>query len=130
MKKLTNPCDFVGRFFFSFKNDELQWQGQIISKVSEGIFLVCLHEWTTGQSSSQVLFSVPDMMGWKFYDTAEDWRSALTEIRVQQSRRSALTSTQQGLRHPISEYTLATPTLDPVQTAIRSSHRIFQHYEN
>jgi hypothetical protein len=74
MKKLTldNPCDFVGRFFFSFKNDELQWQGQIISKVSEGVFLVQLHEWTTGESSSQVLFSVADMMGWKFYDSAED----------------------------------------------------------
>jgi hypothetical protein len=79
MKKLTNPCDFVGRFFFSFKNDELQWQGRIISKVSEGVFLVQLHQWTTGESSSQVLFSVADMMGWKFYDTAEDWRSELTE---------------------------------------------------
>ena len=79
MKTLANPCDFVGRFFFSFKNDELQWQGQIISKVSEGVFLVRLREWTTGESSSQVLFSVADMMGWKFYDTAEDWRSALAE---------------------------------------------------
>jgi hypothetical protein len=79
MKKLTNPHAFIGRFFFSFKNDELQWQGQIISKVSEGVFLVQLHEWTTGESSSQVLFSLPDMMGWKFYDTFEDWRSALAE---------------------------------------------------
>jgi hypothetical protein len=77
--KLTNPCDFVGRFFFSFTNDELQWQGQIISKVSEGVFLVRLYEWTTGESSSQVLFSVSDMMGWKFYDTTEAWRSALAE---------------------------------------------------
>lgn len=77
MKKLTKPLDFVGRFFFSFKNDELQWQGQIISKVSEGVFLVQLHEWTTGESSSQVLFSVPDMMSWKFYDTADERRSAL-----------------------------------------------------
>lgn len=79
VKKHANPCDFVGRFFFSFKNDELQWQGQIASKVSEGVFLVRLHEWTTGESSSQVLFSVADMMGWKFYDSAEAWRSALAE---------------------------------------------------
>ena len=35
MKKRTKPHDFVGKFFFSFKNDELQWQGQIINKVSE-----------------------------------------------------------------------------------------------
>jgi hypothetical protein len=77
MKKLTKPHCFVGKFFFSFTNDELQWQGQIISKVSEGVFLVQLHEWTTGESSDQVLFSVLDMMGWKFYDTADDWRSAL-----------------------------------------------------
>ena len=79
VKKHTNPCDFVGRFFFSFKNDELQWQGQIASKVNEGVFLVRLHGWTTGESSSQVLFSVADMMGWKFYDSAEGWRSALAE---------------------------------------------------
>jgi hypothetical protein len=45
MKKLTNPHDFVGKFFFGFKDDELQWQGQIISRVSEGVFLVQLHEW-------------------------------------------------------------------------------------
>jgi hypothetical protein len=79
MKKLTKPHDFVGKFFFSFKNDELQWQGQIVGKVSEGVFLVQLHEWTKGQSSDQVLFSVPDMMSWKFYDTADDRRSALNE---------------------------------------------------
>ncbi len=79
LTKLTDPHDFVGKFFFSFKNGELQWQGQIISKVSEGVFLVQLHEWTRGESSDQVLFSVPDMMSWKFYDTADDWRSALGE---------------------------------------------------
>jgi hypothetical protein len=79
MKKLPKPHDFVGKFFFSFKNDELQWRGQIISKVSEGVFLVQLHEWTKGKLSDQVLFSVPDMMSWKFYDTADNWRSALNE---------------------------------------------------
>jgi|SRR6202167_334142 len=79
MKKLTKPHDFVGKFFFSFKNNELQWQGQIISKVSEGVFLVQLHEWTTGESSDQILFSVPDMMSWKFYDTADDQRFALNK---------------------------------------------------
>ena len=77
MKKLKNPHDFIEKFFFSFKNDELQWQGQIISKVSEGIFLVQLHEWTTGEASDQFLVSVPDMMSWKFFDTTDDWRSAL-----------------------------------------------------
>jgi hypothetical protein len=77
MKKLTKPHDFVGQFFFSFVNNELQWQGQIISKVSEGVFLVQLHEWTTGESSDRILFSVPDMMSWKFYGTADDQRSAL-----------------------------------------------------
>jgi hypothetical protein len=95
MKKLNNPHDFVGRFFFSFKNDELQWQGQIISKVSEAVFLVQLHEWTTGESSSQVLFSVAEMMGWKFYDTADDWRSALAQYECNQATvaRSVLRST-------------------------------------
>jgi hypothetical protein len=95
MKKLDNSHDFVGRFFFSFKNDELQWQGQIISKVSDAVFLVQLHEWTTGESSSQVLFSVADMMGWKFYDTADDWRFALAEYESNQATvaRSLLRST-------------------------------------
>ncbi|HWY57260.1 MAG TPA: hypothetical protein VNZ03_22540 [Terriglobales bacterium] len=79
MKEPTEPHDFVGKFFFRFKNDELQWQGQTISNVSEGVFLVQLHEWTRGKSSDQVLFSVPDMMRWKFYDTVDDWRSAFNE---------------------------------------------------
>jgi hypothetical protein len=75
MKTFTKP-HFVGKFFFSFKNDELQWQGQIVSKVSEGVFLVQLHEWPTGEASDQVLFSVSDTMSWKFYDTAVESRSA------------------------------------------------------
>jgi hypothetical protein len=85
MRKLTNPHDFIGKFFFSFKNDELQWQGQIISKVSESVFLVRLHEWTTGGSSDQFLVSVPDMMRWRFFDTADDWRSALGEYESQKA---------------------------------------------
>ena len=85
MNKLTKPHCFVGKFFFSFRNDELQWQGQIISKVSESVFLVQLHEWTTGGSSDQVLVSVPDMMSWKFFDTADDWRSALGKYESEKS---------------------------------------------
>ena len=85
MKKLTNPHDFIGKFFFSFKNDELQWQGQIISKVSEGVFLVQLHQWTTGETSGQFLVPVPDVMSWKFFDTASDWRSALGEYESQKA---------------------------------------------
>jgi hypothetical protein len=37
MTTVTKP-QFVGKYFFSFKNEELQWQGQIISKVSEGVY--------------------------------------------------------------------------------------------
>jgi hypothetical protein len=68
---------------------------RLISKVSEAVFLVQLHEWTTGESSSQVLFSVADMMGWKFYDTADDWRSALAQYESNQATlaRSVLRST-------------------------------------
>jgi hypothetical protein len=40
---------------------------------------------TTGESSSQILFSVADMMGWKFYDSAEGWRSALAEHESNQA---------------------------------------------
>ena len=85
MKELTNPHDFIRKFFFSFKNDELQWQGQIISKVSEGVFLVQLHEWTTGETSDQFLVSVPAMMSWKFFDTADDSSSALGEYESQKA---------------------------------------------
>jgi len=102
MKKLTKPQYFVGKFFCSFVNDELQWQGQIISNVSEGVFLVQLHEWTTGEPSDQILFSVPDMMGWKFYDTADDRRSALDKYESQKRDCNPLTSTQHGLKPAIS----------------------------
>jgi hypothetical protein len=56
MKKLIKPPDFVGKFFFSFKNDELQWQGQIISNVGEGVFLVQLYEWTKGNRAIRSSF--------------------------------------------------------------------------
>jgi hypothetical protein len=87
MTTVTKP-HFAGKFFFSFKNDDLQWQGQIISKVSEGVFLVQLHEWTTGAPSDQVLFSVADMMSWKFYDTAAESRSALDNYESEKATSS------------------------------------------
>jgi hypothetical protein len=83
--KTVTKLHFVGKFFFSFKNDQLQWQGQVVCKVSEGVFLVQLHEWTTGESSDQVLFSVPDMMSWKFYDTAAESRSALDKYESERA---------------------------------------------
>jgi hypothetical protein len=31
-EKLTNPCDFVGRFFFSFKNDDSNGKDRVSAR--------------------------------------------------------------------------------------------------
>jgi hypothetical protein len=59
-----------------------------------------MHEGTTGESNSQVLLSVPDMMSWKFYDTIDDWHSALAEYESSKATlaRCFPRSTNQGFR--------------------------------
>jgi hypothetical protein len=70
----TNQHPLVGKFFLSFEDDGVSWQGRILSEVSAGVFLVQLHEWLMGEASDQILVSIPEMKKWKFYENVDDWR--------------------------------------------------------
>jgi hypothetical protein len=73
----------VGKFFHSFEPEGtyinpptriVKWQGQIRSKVKDGIYLVQLHDWIIGAAGDQILVPIEQMMDWKFYDDPADWR--------------------------------------------------------
>jgi hypothetical protein len=66
----------VGKFFHTFKNSELEWQGYVVSEPSEGYFLVQLFEWIMGEPSCQKLVRIDDMVGWDLYDTVDDMNDA------------------------------------------------------
>lgn len=65
-----------GKFFHSFKDNEIKWQGYIISQPVEGYFLLQLFEWVLGEPSVQKLVHVAMMTGWDFYDSADEMNDA------------------------------------------------------
>ena len=77
----TKSGPLVGRYFHSIeKNDDgrnvVQWQGQVIEKISDEVYLVELFEWITGSDSYGKLVPLSDMLQWQFYESNEqmnDW---------------------------------------------------------
>jgi hypothetical protein len=69
----------AGKFFLSVKSADreiIEWQGQIKEQVSPGLYLLQLYEWLSGRPSDQVIVPVAEMVGWRFYDCAEDMQYA------------------------------------------------------
>lgn len=66
----------VGKFFHTFTGSELCWQGVVTAQPAPGFFLVQLFEWMCGTPSDKQLIPVAQMVGWKFYDNADDWKDA------------------------------------------------------
>ena len=61
-----------GRFFHSIKSGIVEWQGQVIGRVSEDVYLIQLFEWGMGEPSIQRLISLSDMKDWLFYSDADE----------------------------------------------------------
>lgn len=72
-KKAKVQNGLVGKFFHSYKNGKISWQGHIIQKLSDTKYLVQLFEWVMGEASDQVIVELDDMKDWKFYDDKESW---------------------------------------------------------
>jgi hypothetical protein len=66
----------IGKFFHSFIDGKLSWQGVVKAEPVAGYFLVQLYEWLCGHPTDQELVPVAQMVGWRFYDDADDWRDA------------------------------------------------------
>jgi hypothetical protein len=52
------------------------WQGRIEKQVSGDVYLVQFFSWVTGFPTTQELIKVDVMLGWKFYDTEDEWHVA------------------------------------------------------
>ena len=63
--------------FFHMEADSRGWQGRVLENLGSERFLVQLYSWLDGTPSDQVIVSLEDMLGWTFYDDAEDWRYAV-----------------------------------------------------
>ncbi|MGE4419997.1 MAG: GIY-YIG nuclease family protein [Sulfurimonas sp.] len=74
--KETNTKSLDGKFFHTFKNNQVEWQGYIISEPKDGFFLIQLFDWILGEPSNQKLVSINDMLSWNFYDSVEEMNDA------------------------------------------------------
>ena len=67
----------IGKWFHSMdKSPDFQgcvkWQGKVLSKINDGLYLVQLFEWMAGQPTEQKLVSLNEMSDWIFYDSSEN----------------------------------------------------------
>ena len=68
----ATPGSLVGFYFHSFHADkpkELNWQGQVVARAEQGLFVCQLFSWMDGRPTNCVLVRVEDMALWKFYQT-------------------------------------------------------------
>jgi hypothetical protein len=78
--------DLVGKFFHTYNGDVLKCQGQILSRVGNGLYLVQTFEWLMGTEYEQHIESLANMTSWKFYNCPEDMQLAYARYVSQQER--------------------------------------------
>lgn len=80
----------VGQFFHSYKGDEVEWQGSVLGRVEEGVYLVQLYEWLTGSPSNRHLVTIQEMKGWKFYPDTKSMNAAYANYSDRRSKKASL----------------------------------------
>jgi hypothetical protein len=93
MKKQTpNNDSLIGKYFHSFSDGNLSWQGVVTAEPAPGYFLVQLFDWFVGSPNDKKIIPIAQMIGWTFYDDADDWReagdwkaAAAREARIEQA---------------------------------------------
>ena len=69
----NQASSLVGKFFHSFKEERVEWQGRIEAEIAEGRFLVQLFSWLDGRSTEERIFHIKDVLEWRFYSDQEEW---------------------------------------------------------
>lgn len=77
----TTPDGLIGHCFHSFQTKEdgcqlVEWQGQVLSKIAEGFYLVETYDWLMGTAHNRMVIALTDMQGWAFYEDDEWMRDA------------------------------------------------------
>lgn len=77
-KRQTRKKDgLVGKFFHTFIDGKISWQGVVTAEPAPGYFLVQLFDWFFGKPGDIEIIPISQMVGWTFYNDAEDWREAV-----------------------------------------------------
>lgn len=67
----------IGKFFHTFTSEgKIRFQGVVTAEPAHGYFLVQYFDWFIGSRSDKEIIPISQMVGWKFYDDADDWREA------------------------------------------------------
>ena len=69
------------KWFHSKDEDgKINWQGQVLGLVNEGVCVVQLYSYFTGAPTIMKLIHISDMLyDWDFYDTADEMRDNYRE---------------------------------------------------
>ncbi|MDF0673749.1 MAG: GIY-YIG nuclease family protein [Nitrospira sp.] len=75
---ITGQTDksLVGKFFHSFKDGKICWQGYIVADQADGYYLVQLFEWVLGDPSVQKVIHLGQMADWDFYGSTDEMYEA------------------------------------------------------
>jgi len=82
--KHTRRDPLLGHWFHTFGSCEtcggaiVEKQGQILSQLSNGAYIVQWFEWMVGEPTHQEIVVADQMIGWHFYDTGEEMKNTYT----------------------------------------------------
>ncbi len=71
----------IGKYFHSFKDGELNWQGQIKSTESDNYFSVITYSWIDGREYSVELVKFEEMIDWEFYPTLDEMKERYKQMK-------------------------------------------------
>jgi hypothetical protein len=82
-----------GRFFHTYQNDALLWQGVVLSTTRDYLE-VQLFSWLSGEPTdilvirkSEAVWNDSTKTGWKFYTNREHWLETANEVQDRQDQR-------------------------------------------
>jgi hypothetical protein len=83
MKETAQPKNglsgLVGKYFHSWREGKLEWQGKVVEVYGDTHIMVLLFEWTWGNPNGRKLVPLAQTAEWTFYETAKDMRRASWE---------------------------------------------------
>lgn len=78
----------VGRYFHSFKETDghkvVDGQGQVVEQINDKYYLLRL-DWRVGTGSVRQVAVLEEMLGWHFYESAEDMREWFKHAHMQKA---------------------------------------------
>lgn len=72
----------IGDYFLTFDaSNVLDRQGQIVGSPEPGHYVCQLYSWITGTPTNRVVVPTAELVGWRFYPTVQQWRTAAEVLR-------------------------------------------------